>query len=358
MKKVMARFQQTVFSLLAVLVISAVIVQPARGQKATVDSPKAASPAKAALAVVDGSPIYEDELMPVMGGQWQQLMNQEYQVKSHALEVMVNSRLIAAEAKKKGVEMLDFVNTEIDSKVPEPTEEDAKSAYQESSEKNNHSYEELAPQIKQSLKEMKISEARKLYVDELRRKSKISILLHPPKYSVSIDLGRVRGPGDAPVTIVEFSDFECPYRLRAYEILKSVLPKFEGKIKFAYRDFPLRSIHSQAQSAAEASRCAGEQDKFWEFHDSVFNAPGKLANPDLLERAKNLKLDLDSFSTCLSSRKYLSAVENDLQEGVQLGIQGTPAFYINGTMLSGAQPAEVFESTIRAELDAAQPKSK
>ena len=149
------------------------------------------------------------------------------------------------------------------------------------------------------------------------------------------------------VTIVEFSDFQCPFCRKAYAVVKEVLSNHEGQVKVAYRDFPLRQIHPQAQIAAEAGRCAMEQGKFWQYHDRLFENQNKLD-----EHATGLGLNPKQFETCLDSGKYSAQIEEDVQAGNRLGVTGTPAFFINGVLVSGAQPASVFENRIAAELAA------
>jgi protein-disulfide isomerase len=144
----------------------------------------------------------------------------------------------------------------------------------------------------------------------LREQTPLVILLRPPATAVTVDASRVKGSPYALVTIVEFSDFQCPYCRRVVDTLKEVAAKYSAEVWIAFRDFPLHWIHAEAQLAAEAARCAAEQGKFWEYH----------------------------------------AVEKDLQEGQALGVNGTPAFLINGVFLSGAQPASAFEKVIEEEL--------
>jgi len=129
-----------------------------------------------------------------------------------------------------------------------------------------------------------------------------------------------------------------------------LMAKYEGKVSLAYRDFPLRGMHGQAELGAESSHCASEQGKFWEYHDLLFDNPDKLNRSGLLELARNVKLDEKQFESCLSSGKYRAEVEKDLQDGIRAGVMGTPGIFINGTLLSGAQPESVFERVIESEL--------
>jgi len=172
----------------------------------------------------------------------------------------------------------------------------------------------------------------------------------PEKAKVSFDPARLKGSPEAPVMIVEFSDFQCPFCRKLQPTLKSLLAKYPGKLSLAYRDFPLRGMHGQAELGAESSRCAAEQGKFWEYHDLLFDNPEKLNRAGLAELARAAKLDEQQFASCLDSGKQRAAVERDLQEGIRAGVMGTPGVFVNGTLLSGAQPESVFEKLIDAEL--------
>jgi protein-disulfide isomerase len=176
------------------------------------------------------------------------------------------------------------------------------------------------------------------------------------KMEVSFDPARLRGNPNAPVTIVEFSDFQCPFCRKLQPTLKSLLSKYDGRVSLAYRDFPLRGMHGQAELGAESSRCAADQGRFWEFHDILFANPEKLNRAGLLELARGLKLNEGQFESCLSSGKHRAEVEKDLQDGIRAGVMGTPAIFISGTLLSGAQPESVFEQVIESELANAEKK--
>ncbi|MHB8626404.1 MAG: DsbA family protein [Aggregatilineales bacterium] len=179
------------------------------------------------------------------------------------------------------------------------------------------------------------------------------------RYPVSVADSPSLGPDSAPVTLVEFSDFQCPFCEQFFlQTEKALLQKYQGKIRFVYRNFPLSDIHPYAQSAAEAAQCAYEQNKFWEYHDLLFQNQAQLGQDNLyLSDAKQLNLDLTAFTACLNSHKYAEKVQNDYGEGVALGINGTPTFFVNGRILVGAQPLSVFSAYINAELAAATPAS-
>src|SRR5262249_52548224 len=158
----------------------------------------------------------------------------------------------------------------------------------------------------------------------------------PPVFraEVAVDGAPFIGPDAAPVTIVEFTDFQCPFCKRVIPTLAQVRSRYGEKVKLVYRDFPLDNIHPQARKAAEAAQCAHDQGKFWAYHDALFaNAPNAGAE-QLKKYAQQVGLDLPSFERCLSSGTYAGSVQKSVDEGIRLGVTGTPAFFINGELLS------------------------
>ncbi len=304
------------------------------------------------IATVDGQPIYEQDLMSVAGPSLLGLRDQEFKVKSEALNKLIRKKLIEAEAKKKGLTTEELLNQEVDSKIAEPSDDEAKGYYLAAKNQTSLSFDEIKTQIKQLLRTAEIQEAREKYADLLRAKADVSVLLQPPKVEVGYDPARVKGDPKAPVTIVEFSDFQCPYCKKTETTMNELLTKYNGRVKLAYRDFPLRALHPQAQVAAEAARCASEQGKFWEFHDALYADQSKLDEADLVARAQALGLDQKSFRSCLAAGKFKAQIEQDVQEGTKAGVAGTPGFFINGIFVNGAQPQAEFEKIIDTELAA------
>jgi len=200
------------------------------------------------------------------------------------------------------------------------------------------------------LEQTELPQNRQDYLKRVREHLEMPASLQQAKTDVSFDPARLRGSPHVPVIIIEFSDFQCPLCRKVQPTLKSLLAKYEGRVSLAYRDFPLRGMHGQAELGAESSRCAGEQGKFWEYHDLLFDNPDKLNQNGLLELARNAKLGEKQFDSCLSSGKYRSQVERDLQDGIRAGVMGTPGIFINGILLSGAQPEAAFEQVIESEL--------
>ena len=158
------------------------------------------------------------------------------------------------------------------------------------------------------------------------------------------------GPDDAPITIVEFSDYQCPFCKRWHdEVYQDLLNEYPGQIKLVYRHLPLTSLHPEAFPAAEAAMCAGEQNEYWPFHEKLFSSDA-LGSSIYIQYAQDLGLDMASFETCVTERKYQEAVQSDLDFAVGMGVRSTPTFFINGLALVGAQPLDVFKNVIDQEL--------
>jgi len=177
------------------------------------------------------------------------------------------------------------------------------------------------------------------------------------RYDVPVDDDYVLGPDDAEITIIEFSDYQCPYCKRWYdEVYTQLQELYPGQIRFVYRDFPLTSIHPEAVPAANAANCAGEQGKYYEFHNAVFESKYGLGEEAYLKYAADLGLDTDEFAACVEEERYVDEVMADLDWAANLGVQSTPTFFINGIPLVGAQPLDTFTLVINWELEGKLPK--
>ncbi len=173
----------------------------------------------------------------------------------------------------------------------------------------------------------------------------------PTRYQVSVDDDPALGSADAPVVIIEFSDYQCPYCRRfRLEVFDRLREAYGDKIYFVYRDFPLMQIHPEAVPAAIAANCAGEQGAYWDFHDKLFEQTQGLSKEAYLAYAEELGLDMAAFTACIEEERYKDEVLADFRDGQRLGVTGTPTFFINGLPLVGAQPFEVFQQMIESEL--------
>ena len=176
----------------------------------------------------------------------------------------------------------------------------------------------------------------------------------PVRFDVSEDDDPALGPADAKVVLIEFGDYQCPFCKRwRLQVFDPLMEKYGDQIRYVYRDFPLTSIHPEALPAAIAANCAGEQGKYWEYHDKLFKGDS-LGHDVYLQYAKELGLDMDAFQACLQDKAQEEEVMKDFRDGLKLGVQGTPTFFINGAPVVGAQPLAVFEAIIAGELGQGQ----
>jgi protein-disulfide isomerase len=283
----------------------------------------------------------------------QQYQEQLYQMKRQALDSMVMKRIVEAKAKAAGKTAEEFVKSELVDKMPPPTDAEIQQVYDAAKAQGR----DLPPmaQVKETIvrfiQQQKAQAAAQAYYEKLKAEAKVEVLLAPyraPRQNVEAK-GPSRGPANAPVTIVEFSDFECPYCGRGEETVAEVVRVYGDKVRVVYRDLPL-PMHANAPKAAEAAHCAGEQGKYWEMHAKLFANQRALEIPALKGYAKDLKLDQAKFDKCLDSGATAALVEEGRKAGTELGITGTPAFFVNGVMISGAQPFDAFKEIIDVEL--------
>jgi protein-disulfide isomerase len=332
------------FRIPVLLLMSAVFALPTVAQNA--DSPKP----KQAVATVGDQTIYDTDLASSAEGQLQPLRSQEYDIKRKALDTLIEQKILENAAKAKGLTTDRLIQQEVTAKVKDPSDDVILGFYLAQSSRINKPLDDsLKAQLREAIKQTQTRQLRDDYIKQLRSDNKVVVLLSPPRVQVAHDPKRLRGDAKAPVMIVEFSDYQCPYCHQVEPTVKAVLAKYGDKVSLSYRDFPLSSIHPYAMGAAEASRCAEEQGKFWEYHDQLFTA-SKLEKDDLVGYARNLKLDDKQFESCLTTEKYKADIDKDELEGRNAGVNGTPGFFINGVFVNGAKPESEFTGIIDDEL--------
>ena len=303
----------------------------------------------APAAIVAGKGIPAKEVDDLVRAQLMELRAREHQLRSQALDALVAQALLEKEAAARGVTPEALHEVEVERKAV-VTDADAKAFYAANKARFGTTSEaDALQQIRAGLGQQRQGERRAAFARELEAKYDVKILLEP--YRVPVDTGGSpsRGNPKAPVTILEFSDFQCPYCVRARPVVQRVREAYGDKVRFVFRHFPL-DFHAQAQKAGEAAACAGEQEKFWEMHDLLWENASKLQVADLKAHAGALGLDGAAFSTCLDSGRHAGLVERDLAAGQGYGVSGTPAFFVNGRPLVGAQPFEAFAKVIDDEL--------
>jgi protein-disulfide isomerase len=304
------------------------------------------------FARVNGKAITAGEVHAEGSDQFD-LLEREYLQRKHEiaeaqLKKIVQDRLLDAEAAARGASK-DKLLAEI--KPAEVTDADAEAFYEKNkSQMPPRSKESLMPQIKAYLQQNGQQEARDKYFKTLEAKYKVEYLLEPMRVEVASNGFPARGPAGAPVTIVEFSDFQCPFCSRITPTLEQVVSKYGSKVRLVFRQFPL-PMHPNAAKAAEASLCANEQGKFWEMHDAMFKDQGGLAVDGLKTKAAGIAgINAASFNSCLDSGKETPAVQSDMKAGTKAGVNGTPAMFVNGRFISGVVSADDLSKVIDEEL--------
>lgn len=329
-------------SALAVLILTA-------GVTAGMAADRAKPPANT-VAIVAGAPVTQDELDQAVGNRLIRLRTEEYNLRRAALEEVIADRLLALEAKRRGVTTDELVRTEIDAKVTLPAPGDLETLYEGVKDRfGAMSKDDVLVQMAEGMRRQKTMQRRNEYIGSLRGSNGVKVLMEAPRTTVEA-VGRSRGNEQAPVTIVEFSDFECSFCSRATSTVKRVENTYGDKVRVVFRDYPL-PIHRGATRAAEAAQCAGDQGKFWEMHDRLFSKGGPIAETDLHKFAGEAGVDVALFEQCLSSGRHTATWKASQEAASRLGVASTPTFFVNGRMISGAMPYETFAKVIDEELD-------
>jgi protein-disulfide isomerase len=272
-----------------------------------------------------------------------------YETKKQALDQILVRKLMEAKAKAEGITPEALFKREVQDKIPSPSEAELKAFYdQQKARQPLPPFPEIKDRIVQYLTQGAQQKAQAAFLEKLKADAQVEILISPPRVTVAAT-GPSIGSEKAPVTIVEFSDFECPFCVRAEATVKQVMKEYEGKVRLVYRDFPL-PFHSHAQKAAEAAHCAGDQGKYWDMHETLFSNQQALGTDELKGHAKKLGLDSSKFDKCLDSGEKAKLVEENKKAGAEVGVSGTPAFFVNGILISGAQPFSEFKTIIDKEL--------
>src|SRR6266581_1452264 len=296
------------------LLLLAVACRRSPAPRPTGSAPPGASTSEV-VAQVDGVAIRAAELDERVAKRLMRLRQDEYEIRRQALEEMIGERLLEKEAGARGT-----------------------------------SKEDVLGELRKAVRNRQRSERQAAFQATLRQKAQVEVALSAPRMDVAIPASApTLGPNGAPVTIVEFTDYQCPFCHRAQATIDQVLSTYAGKVQLVHRDFPLEG-HPQAFPAARASRCAGEQGKFWDYHRSLMGAPGPMDEADLRSRAARLKLDSAAFATCLASGRHDAAIRESTEAGMKAGVNSTPAYFINGRLIIGARPFEAFKDVIDAEL--------
>ena len=311
------------------------------------------APSKEVVASMGGQTILEADLVKGIESDLYEAELKVYEIKFAKLQTMLLERFMNQDPEKKGLSNDEFLDKHI-AKTVKITDAQVEAFIKE----RQIPKDQINPEIKNRIIEYLTVESKKAAVDNWiaakTKKTPVEIYLHKPTlptFEVNVGDAPFKGGADAKVTVVEFSDFQCPFCSKGAQVLTALEKKYGNKIKIAFKHYPL-PFHAQARIAAEASMCANEQDPklFWKMHDAMFVDQSKLDKDNLIATAKKVGLKEADFKTCLDSGKFKTRVDADVAQGASLGIKSTPTFFINGKLISGAQPLEVFTEIIDEDL--------
>jgi len=309
----------------------------AAAQVKVLGKPAANTPDRArVLAIVNDKQIttgdIENSLRPLIFNVQQEV----YALRKKDIDLKVNDTLLTQEAQKKGVTTRALLDTEVSAKVPRVTDAQAQAFYDQNKDRISGEFAQVKPQIIQYMQESKEDEATLAFAEQLRRAATIQTNLTAPEspvFTITTDDQPTKGSANASVTIVEFTDFECPSCARQHPVLDRIVSEFGDRVRLVVRDFPL-SQHANARKAAEAAEAAREQGKYWEYASVLFRNQSALGVDKLKQYATDLGLDRARFDASLDSAKFADQVQRDMVDGRKLSINGTPTLYINGKRVS------------------------
>lgn len=337
-----------------VLAVTSACSRPKAGSRAPArpNSAAAAVDGSAVAAEVNGETITWAELEEKAAAALTRVRQEEYEIRSSVLDGLIAERLVEAAARERGISLKELLQQEVERRTERPSSETVESIYARARDRfEGQSRAEALVRIEKILLERAEQRSRHDFAEELRENAAVMVRLDAPRVAVDIPPDApTTGASDAPITIVEFSDYQCPYCHRAQDTVEQILEEYEGRVRLVHLDYPLGN-HSGAIPAARAARCAGEQERFWDYHRSLMTQTGALDDADLAARAASLKLDRETFAACLASDRHDAAIRAEFDLGSEVGVTGTPAYFINGRLVSGARPFPDFAEIIDAELE-------
>ncbi len=305
------------------------------------------------VAEMDGRTITRKEVDARIVGDLARLRQEEYDLRRGAINDLVKEELVQREAAARGISPEALFDAEVKKKAKKVTPAEVDAFYEANKDRvRGQAKTMVLPQIRHMLEQDATDSRAREFQHVLEAKARLRVVLEPPRIDTPVPaLAPSIGPADAKVTIIEFTDYQCPFCHRAQQTVEKLLDRYQGKVRLVYRDLPL-DMHTRAFAAARATRCANEQDRFWDLHQNLLEHPGNFSDDDFKQRAEELGLDGERFAACLGSPRHDPAIQASVDEAVRVGIRATPTFLINGRMLSGARPFDDFADVIEEELQA------
>ncbi len=326
----------------------------ARQTDAQTPAPPAAQGPGAVVAEADGVPVTYEEMDKRASQALFAVRQEEYDARRQAIDEIILERLVEKESKRRGLSIAELKKAEIDDKLRPAAEAEIAATYDRARKQGRvggKSLEQLRPQIEGALRQQRENQRQAEFRDELFAAAKVKVKLEAPRVPIEIPANTpVVGPANAPITLVEYSDYQCPYCHTAQQSVDKVMEAYAGKVRFVHQEYPL-SFHPRAFAASLAARCADEQGRFWDFHRNLMLSPGSFEDADLQKRAGSLGMDAPKLAACMASGKYDEIVKQSQSSGLAVGVNSTPTFFINGRRVTGARPFEAFKEVIDDELN-------
>lgn len=306
-----------------------------------------------AAAIIGDQIITNEQMNQPITAQLYDAEREIYELKLGQLKTQILAQLVAKDPLSQGLTTDQFVQKYITNN-PKVTDAEIKRFIISNRIPKEKLDTDFRTKIRSYMKQQKVAKAINSWLDRESEKHGVIINLTPPERPrVNIDTNDspMLGPENAPITIVEYSDFQCPYCAKAEKTVKQIIRNYPGKVKVVYKQYPL-DFHKDAFRASEASLCANEQSSelFWKLHDYMLDNPRNLNENNLIQQAANLGAKESQFAQCLASKKYANKVKREIREGQAIGVQSTPMFFVNGITVKGAQPYSVFKELIDEEL--------
>ncbi len=306
------------------------------------------------VALIAGEEITQEALVGTDKMDFFELEKREYELKMQRIQKLTQEKLIGPLAKKANLPLDEFIEKKVLGGEIKITDSELEKFIVEKGIDKKQINPSVKERILAYLKGTKQGEKVEAFVAKLTQDQPVVVFFKRPQMNIAVDVGSAPffGPADAPVTIIEFSDFQCPYCSRGATAVHELKEKYGKKVKIAFKQFPL-PMHQDAKLAAEASLCMNEQsaEKFWKFHDIAFKNQNKLDRESLESYAKQAGGALEPFKTCLESKRFAATVQKDIDEGEKVGVKSTPTFFVNGQLINGALPIEAFSEIIDEELE-------
>ena len=299
------------------------------------------------IAEVDGMRITLAQFESKRPSALFQARNSFYDAEKKAVEEYIDDLLLERQAQKENMSVAQLLERHVNGEIAKDPDDAVLRVYYEGVD-TNEPFEAVRDKIIEHLRQRRLAKAKTAYIQSLRSQAKITVDVAPPRIDISLQDTPVRGPAGAPLTLVEYADYECPYCQQVQPTLDQLEAAFKGKMAFAYKDLPL-PMHPHAQKAAEASQCAGLQGKYWEYHD-LLSKTKALEVSQLKAGARQLGLEPGAFDKCLDSGERAESVKSSQNEAQKLGLLGTPSFFLNGRFFSGNLSYDQMRQLLEDEL--------